>query len=74
MVWVQIPARADIWFKIFCSICTPGQLSYDEHTDRILSVEDGRAKERTGHPSSYAVAKKNEVVDTSYTKAASGLA
>jgi len=28
--------------------------------------EDETARERTGHPPSYAVAKKNEITDTSY--------
>jgi len=43
----------------FRSICAPSQLSYDEYTDRPLSVGrwDGET-ERTGHPSSNVVAKK----------------
>ena len=35
---VQIPARAEIWIEIFAPPAPPSQLSYDEYTDRTLSV------------------------------------
>ena len=35
---IQIPTRADIRFEISASLAPPSQLSYDEYTDRTLSV------------------------------------
>ena len=35
---VHILARAEIWFEISAPPAPPSQLSYDEHTDRKLSV------------------------------------
>ena len=34
----QIPARAENWFEISAPCVPPRQLSYDEYTDRTLSV------------------------------------
>jgi len=34
----QIPARAEIWFEISAPSEPRRQLSYDEYTDRTLSV------------------------------------
>ena len=35
---VQNPARTEIWFEISVPPAPPSQLSYDEYTDRTLSV------------------------------------
>jgi len=40
---VQIPARAEIWFKISAPTAPSSQLIYDEHTDRTLSVGRGES-------------------------------
>ena len=44
---VQTPARAEIWLEISVQSALPSQLSYDEYTDRTLSVgrRDGEGEE-----------------------------
>jgi len=44
---VQTPTKAEIWFKISVPPAPPGQLSYDEYTDRTLSVgrRDGEGED-----------------------------
>ena len=57
MLGVQIPARAEILFKISAPPALPRQLGYDEYTVSAKTV-----RERTGHPSSYAEAKKMKLL------------
>src|SRR6218665_2974700 len=54
---VQISAGTEISGDFYFGY-TPNQLSYDEHTDHMLSVDDETVRERTGHPPLYAGAKK----------------
>ena len=56
------PAMAAIWFEISAPPALPSQICYDEYIDRTLSVEDETVRERTGHPPSYAEAKKMKLL------------
>jgi len=56
---VQIPARAEIWIEISAPPAPPSQLSYILNTLTAHYQWEGEtARERTGHPRSYAEAKK----------------
>ena len=61
---VQIPARAEIWFEI----SAPPAAIANSATMSILTThcqwEDETVREKTGHPFSYAKAKK--IANTSY--------
>src|SRR6218665_1154059 len=56
--WVHTPARAEIGCDISVPPVATSQLSYDEYTDRTLSVGRGDGEGETGHPPPYVVAKK----------------
>ena len=56
---VQIPARAEIWLESSVPPAYRSQLSYMMSTLTVHSHwEDETVSERTGHPPSYAEAKK----------------
>ena len=56
---IPIPVRTEIWFDISALPADSIQLNYDEYTDRSVIGKMRRwERERTGHPSSYAEAKK----------------
>ena len=57
-IGVQIPARVEIWLEISAPPAPPNQFSYDEYADHTIQWEDQTVRERTGHPPSYAEAKK----------------
>ena len=50
------PGQGRNLVRDFCSTCAPSQLSYDDYT--VSGKMRWWGKERTGHPPSYAVAKK----------------
>lgn len=64
--WAQFPARVERRLKLYASLATPAKPSY-EHTDYTLSEDDQASRERTGHTSSDAKPKQNDVTNTSYT-------
>ena len=57
---VQIPARAEILIEISAPPATPSQLNYDEYWVHCPYTVIGKMRRlgRTGHPTSYAEAKK----------------
>ena len=69
----QIPSRVDIWFENFALSAGPAPLAISTMTIRC-QWEDETAKDKTGHPPSYAEAKKMNSLTLrtgppSYTKA-----
>src|SRR6218665_1761180 len=55
---VQIPARAEIWFEISAPPAPPANSAMMSTLTAHCQWEDDTVRERTGHPPSYAVAKK----------------
>src|SRR6218665_834917 len=59
---VKIPARAEIWFKISPNLCLLANSAVMSTLTAHCQWKDETVRERTGHPLSYAKAKKIKLI------------